>query len=81
MFMEKFEIRQKFEKACELIRPYLQKDDGDIEFVNWEEDTSTLVISFLGNCKDCPLSIMTLRAGIEKIIIREIPIVRRIENQ
>lgn len=79
--MEKSEIREKFEKACELIRPSLQKDGGDIEFVDWEDDTKTLVIRYLGNCKGCPLSEMTLRAGIEKIVKHEIPIVRRVEVQ
>jgi Fe-S cluster biogenesis protein NfuA len=78
---KKEEIRIKFRNVHKIVFPYLQQDGGDIEFINYEEDTHTLVVAFLGNCKDCPLSIMTLRAGIEKLVLKEIPEVRRVETQ
>lgn len=79
--MEKNLILEKAEEILNSIRPYLKQDDGDVKLVNFEEDTQTLVLSLLGNCKDCPLSPMTLRAGIEKLLIKQIPEIRRIENE
>jgi Fe-S cluster biogenesis protein NfuA len=73
-------IRAKVELILEKLRPYLQIDDGDVEFVRYEENTQTLVLRFLGNCADCPLSMMTLRGGIERFILKDIPEVRRVEK-
>lgn len=61
------------------IRPYLLEDNGDVEFVRFEEDTHVAEIRFLGSCCTCPLSIMTLRAGIERFILKYVPEVRRVE--
>jgi Fe-S cluster biogenesis protein NfuA len=79
--MEKNKILSKAESVLQSIRPYLQKDEGDIKLIDFEEDTRTLVVSLLGNCKNCPLSLMTLRGGIEKLILKQIPYVRRVENE
>jgi len=73
-------IRAKVELILEKLRPYLQIDDGDVEFVRYEENTQTLVLRFLGNCADCPLSMMTLRGGIERFILKDLPEVRRVEK-
>ncbi len=73
-------IREKVEKVFVLVRPYLVQDGGDIEYVNYEEDTATLEVRLTGNCKDCPMAMMTLRAGIERLILKEIPEIRRIEK-
>lgn len=62
------------------MRPYLQEDEGDIEFVRFENETSVLEVRFLGNCKTCPLSVMTLRAGIERYLLARIPEIRRVES-
>jgi len=75
------DLRTRVEKVLKIIRPYLSEDGGGVEFVRFEEDSNTLVLSLTGNCKDCPLSIMTLRAGIEKLIIKNIPEIRRIESE
>lgn len=73
-------IQERAEEVLLKIRPYLQEDGGDIEFVRFEEKTSTLVLRFLGNCIECPLSMMTLRGGIERFILKDIPEVRRVEK-
>lgn len=67
-------------QVIEKLRHHLQKDGGDMEFVRLEDSTSVLEIRFLGNCKGCPLSIMTLRAGIERVILKELPFVKRVEE-
>lgn len=74
-------IKEKIEKVLVKIRPYLSIDDGDVEFVRYEEENKTLVVKMLGNCRNCPMSIMTLRAGIEKFILKEIPEIKRIEKE
>jgi Fe-S cluster biogenesis protein NfuA len=60
------------------VRPYLQMDGGDVEFCGILDD-GIVTVKLLGNCKGCPLSMMTLRAGIERALMNEIPSVKRIE--
>jgi Fe-S cluster biogenesis protein NfuA len=71
---------EKIKEVIEKLRCHLQKDGGDMEFVRLEENTNVLEIRFLGNCKGCPLSIMTLRAGIERVILKELPFIIRVEE-
>ena len=68
------------EEHLKTLRPYLKEDEGDIEFVRFENETSVLELRFLGNCKTCPLSVMTLRAGIERYLLARIPEIRRVES-
>lgn len=74
------DIKIRTEKVLDSIRPYLQLDKGDVEFVNFEEDTRVLEVRMLGNCTNCPMAMMTLRAGIERFILESIPEVRRVEK-
>lgn len=71
--------RDKVEKILTSIRPYLQADDGDIELINIT-DTGIVEVKLLGACADCPLSLMTLRAGVERALMKEIPEIRRVES-
>ena len=61
------------------IRPYLKEDGGDVELVEITPE-NIVKVKLLGSCAECPLSIMTLRAGIERALIREIPQIRRVES-
>lgn len=70
--------RDIIEKILERVRPYLQIDGGDVEFVEIVEP-GIVKIRLLGACYTCPLNLMTLRAGIERIIMKEIPEVKRVE--
>jgi len=74
----KIEMKNEIQKALNNIRPYLQADNGDVELVDVSED-GIVKVRLLGACEICPLSIMTLRAGIERAIMREVPAVKRIE--
>jgi Fe-S cluster biogenesis protein NfuA len=71
-------MKNEVQKALNSIRPYLQADNGDIELVDVTDD-GIVKVKLLGACEICPLSIMTLRAGIERAIMKEVPAVRRIE--
>lgn len=66
-------------KALDKIRPYLQAESGDVELVDVTEE-GIVKVRLTGACEICPLSVMTLRAGIERTILREVPGVRRVES-
>jgi len=68
----------KIKKALNSIRPFLQADDGDVELVEITDDR-IVKVRLLGACEQCPLSVMTLRAGIERALMREVPGIKRIE--
>ncbi len=71
-------IKEDIQLALNNIRPYLQADNGDIELVEVTDD-GIVKVKLLGACEICPLSVMTLRAGVERAIMREVPAVKRIE--
>ena len=68
----------KVKKAIESIRPYLNADGGDIELVNIS-DTGIVEVKLTGACENCPMSAMTLRAGVERALMREVPAIKRVE--
>ncbi|MFO7447374.1 MAG: NifU family protein [Ignavibacteriaceae bacterium] len=72
-------MKEEILTAIESIRPFLQADSGDIEFIDYSEDDGILRIRFTGACAVCPLSQMTLRAGIERSLLRQLPGIRRVE--
>jgi Fe-S cluster biogenesis protein NfuA len=78
--MDTSNIRERVEMVLVQVRPYLEIDKGGVEYVLFEEETGVLELRLTGNCRDCPMSLMTLRAGIERYIIKNIPEVRRVEN-
>lgn len=66
-------------KALNNIRPFLQADSGDVELVEVTEE-GIVKVKLTGACEICPLSVMTLRAGIERALLKEVPGVRRVES-
>ncbi len=73
------ELREEIELALRDVRPHLAVDHGDVEIVRFEESTGVLEVRFLGACKTCSMSSMTLRAGIERAIRLKVRSVRRVE--
>jgi len=71
-------LNEKVLKALETIRPYLKADGGDIELVNVTPE-GIVEVKLTGACSNCPMSQMTLRAGVERALIREVPGIRRVE--
>jgi len=71
-------IKEKIEKALQSVRPYLVADGGDVEFVSVSED-GIVEVRLTGACVGCPMSLMTLRAGIERALMRDIPEIKRVE--
>lgn len=70
---------EEVKEIIEKIRPYLQQDGGDVEVVNITDD-NIVEVRLVGACRGCPMSMMTLRAGIERFIMMEIPEVKRVES-
>ncbi|MBU3699761.1 MAG: NifU family protein [Candidatus Kapabacteria bacterium] len=71
--------RKRFEDVLALVRPYLEADKGDIELVSFNASTGVLELRFVGACRTCAMSAMTLRAGIERVVRQKLPEVRRVE--
>ncbi|MEJ6980971.1 NifU family protein [Pedobacter sp. P351] len=72
------DLLQKVESALDTIRPYLEADGGNVSV---EEITSDNIVKLklLGACGSCPMSIMTLKAGIEQAIKKAVPEIEGVE--
>lgn len=71
-------MENEIKKALDKVRPFLQADNGDVELVEVSKD-GIVKVRLLGACELCPLSILTLRAGIERSIMNDVQGVKRIE--
>jgi Fe-S cluster biogenesis protein NfuA len=69
-------MREKVEEILDMIRPSLVADGGNVELVDVEDGIVTLKLT--GACAGCPMSTMTLKNGIEKILKQEIPDVKEV---
>ncbi|MFT6881593.1 MAG: Fe-S cluster biogenesis protein NfuA [Marinoscillum sp.] len=66
------ELLQKIEVALDTIRPYLEADGGNVKLLE-VTDEQIVKLEMLGSCGSCPMSAMTLKAGVEEAIKREVP--------
>ena len=64
--------------ALDKIRPYLEADGGDVKIVEISDD-NVVMVELLGACGSCPMSTMTLKAGVEEAIKREVPEIKSVE--
>ncbi|MBN1639544.1 MAG: NifU family protein [Ignavibacteriales bacterium] len=71
-------LEEQVKTALEKIRPYLQADGGDVEFVEMTED-NIVYVRLKGACVGCPMSQMTLRAGVERSLMKDVPSIKRVE--
>ena len=72
-------LREKIEDALNKVRPSLQADGGDVEFVDVDEH-GVVKLRLTGACGGCPMSQMTLKMGIEKILKQNVPEIDRVES-
>jgi Fe-S cluster biogenesis protein NfuA len=70
---------ESIEKSLERIRIFLAIDEGGVELVSISED-GIVEVRLTGSCARCPMSLMTLRAGIERSLMIQHPEVRRVEQ-
>jgi len=71
------DIKTKVEKALEEIRPQLQADGGDVELVEVGAD-GVVKVKLVGACSGCLMSEMTLKMGIERFLISQVPEVKSV---
>jgi len=64
--------------ALDKIRPYLETDGGDVKIVEISNE-NVVMIELLGACGSCPMSTMTMKAGVEETIKREVPEIKSVE--
>jgi len=65
-------LEEKIKSAIDNVRPSLQADGGDVEFVSMSED-GIVSVRLTGACGSCPMATMTLKNGIESYLKKEIP--------
>jgi Fe-S cluster biogenesis protein NfuA len=71
-------MKEKVEQALNKVRPALQADGGDVELVGVDED-GVVKVRLKGACGGCPMSQLTLKMGIERILKKEVPEVKSVE--
>ncbi len=72
-------MKEQIEEALDKIRPALQRDGGDIELVDVEEN-GVVKVRLTGACSGCPMSQMTLKQGVERIVKQMVPEVKAVES-
>lgn len=70
--------RQKIEAVLEGIRPALHADGGDVELIDFDEDDGVVQLRLMGACGTCPISMMTLKQGIERRLTSAVPEVKMV---
>ena len=71
-------MREKVEAALDKVRPMLQADGGNVELVDVTDD-GVVKVRLQGACAGCPMSQMTLRNGIERVLKQHIPEIKAVE--
>ena len=72
-------LKDQIEDALNKVRPSLQADGGDVEFVDVDEE-GVVKVRLTGACGGCPMSQMTLKMGIEKILKQNVPQISSVES-
>ncbi|MFO7586613.1 MAG: NifU family protein [Gemmatimonadota bacterium] len=72
--------RDRIEEVLASIRPAIRADGGDIELVEFDERGGVVRIRMVGACYACPMSMLTLKAGIEQRLRMLVPEVRTVES-
>jgi Fe-S cluster biogenesis protein NfuA len=68
--------REKVEAALDKVRPALQADGGNVALVGVED--GVVSVRLMGACGSCPMSTMTLRAGVERVLRQELPEIKKV---
>lgn len=72
-------MKERVKTVLDKIRPSLQADGGDVELVE-VTDQGIVRVRLTGACKGCPMSQMTLKNGIERLLLKEIPELKGVEQ-
>ncbi|WP_236784928.1 MULTISPECIES: NifU family protein [Alteribacter] len=72
-------MEQQVQEVLDKLRPFLLRDGGDVELVDIDED-GVVKVRLMGACGSCPSSTITLKAGIERALLEEVPGVTELEQ-
>lgn len=70
-------MKEKVEQALDKIRPMLMADGGNVDLVEVTDD-GTVKLKLTGTCGCCPMSQMTLKMGIERLLKEEVPQIKEV---
>ncbi len=73
-----FRLYDQVEEVLEKLRPFLLRDGGDVELLEVED--GIVRVRLMGACGNCPSSTLTLKAGIERALVENVPGVRELEQ-
>ncbi len=71
-------IEEKIKKALDKVRPSMQADGGDVEFIKWDEKNGQVQVRLMGMCVGCPMAQITLKQGIEAEVKKAVPEVKEV---
>lgn len=72
------EMKEQVQEVLDKLRPFLQRDGGDVELVDVED--GVVKLRLMGACGSCPSSTITLKAGIERALLEEIPGIKEVQQ-
>lgn len=72
-------MHEQVQEVLNKLRPFLLRDGGDVELVDVDEE-GVVLLRLMGACGNCPSSAITLKAGIERALVTEVPGVTEIEQ-
>jgi len=72
------QYKEQIERALDTIRPYLEADGGNVKVIGLTREM-VLQLELTGTCSSCPMSTMTLKAGVEEAIKKAIPEINRVD--
>jgi Fe-S cluster biogenesis protein NfuA len=78
MSTEQSTLKERAEQTLMMIRPSLQADGGDVELVDVNGE-GIASVRLTGACRGCPMSTMTLKMGIERVLREQIPEIKGVE--
>ena len=73
-------MKEQIIALLQKVRPALQADGGDVEFVDFNEGTGVVTVKLKGACGSCPMATMTLKNGIERYLKEAIPQITSLEK-
>ncbi len=80
MSTDKATLKERVQTSLDTVRPALQADGGDVELVDVNDDDGVVSVRLTGACGGCPMATMTLKMGIERTLMQQIPEVKRVES-
>jgi len=73
-------LKDQIAAALQKVRPMLQADGGDVDFIDFNEETGVVTVALKGACGSCPMATVTLKQGIEKYLKEAFPQITSVER-